>query len=182
MLHNSHSAPIAVNDRQGDQNAHAGSEWTIREIASEYDVTPRTLRFYEDKGLITPRRAGANRVYSAKDKSRLEQILRAKRLGFSLDDIADFQDVIEGRVLGRSDLLKRKKAYLRMVERLDRQREDIDIVTKGLERTAARIQTYVDDPARNAAIFNYAEAYDAVFKQHMDDDFSNETAGLPGTL
>ena len=182
MLHSPNTAPMAVNDRESGQDGRASGDWTIREIASEYDVTPRTLRFYEDKGLIAPRRAGGNRIYSAKDRARLEQILRAKRLGFSLDDIADFQDVIEGRVLDRSDLLKRKKAYLRMVERLDRQREDIDIVSKGLERAAARIQTYVDDPARNAAIFSFAQAYDAVFKQHMDDDFSNETAGLPGTL
>ena len=179
MLHMHDTAPEALNARR---SSGLQASWTIREIAARYDVTPRTLRFYEDKGLLSPDRASGNRVYSSKDRARLEQILRAKRLGFSLDDIADFLDVLEGKILDRSELLKRRKAYLRMAQRLERQREDIDIVSKGLERTASRIQAYVDDPARNADVLNYAHAYDAVFKQHMDDDFSDETAGLPGTL
>lgn len=178
MLHMTDTLPVPDNDRK----SAAGSAWTIRDVAAQYDVTPRTLRFYEDKGLLSPDRASGNRIYSAKDRSKLEQILRAKRLGFSLDDIADFLDVIEGRITRPEDLMKRSQAYTRMVERLERQREDIDVVTKGLQRTAARIKAYVNDPARNANVLNYASAYEAVFKQHMDDDFSDETAGLPGTL
>ncbi len=178
MLHIETDAPAPQNDR----TPPAGGFVSIREIAAQYNVTPRTLRFYEDKGLLSPGREGGGRVYSPRDRAKLEQILRAKRLGFSLDDIADFHDVIEGRVLDRAELLKRKKAYMRMTERLAQQRRDIDVVTKGLARTAARIQTFVDDPARDAAILNYAEAYEAAFKQHMDDDFSDETAGYPGTL
>ena len=157
-------------------------QWTIRELSGHYDITPRTLRFYEDKGLLSPDRSAGSRLYSARDRARLEQILRAKRLGFSLDNIADFQNVIEGKVLDRTELLKRRQAYLRMVDQLDQQRRDIDIVTKGLQRTAAGIKAYVDDPARDAAILNYAEAYAAAFAPHMDDDFSEETAGFPGTL
>lgn len=179
MLHMHKDEPIS--DISPAQAASARL-WTIREIAAHYDVTPRTLRFYEDKGLIAPERAAGNRVYTSKDRHRLEQILRAKRLGFSLDDIADFQDVIDGKVLARAELLKRRAAYLRMVEQLEQQRRDIDIVTKGLERTAAGIKAYVEDPARDAAILNYAEAYAAAFAPHMADDFSEETAGFPGTL
>ena len=152
-------------------SAHkAQEEWSIRDIACEYNVTARTLRFYEDKGLLSPRRENGARFFGQKDRRRLEHILRAKRLGFSLDDIADFQAVIEGRVLDRAELMKRQKAYLRMAESLQRRRDDIDIVTAGLTRTAKRINTYVNDPARDAAVFSHVEAYAAAISRHMDDD------------
>ncbi|MBU0656871.1 MAG: MerR family DNA-binding transcriptional regulator [Gammaproteobacteria bacterium] len=64
--------------------------WSISELADECGVTTRTIRFYEDKGLLQPQRAGSNRVYNYKDKARLILILRGKRLGFSLEDIGEF--------------------------------------------------------------------------------------------
>jgi DNA-binding transcriptional MerR regulator len=64
--------------------------WTISELADEYEISARTIRFYEDKGLLAPQRAGANRVYSYKDHARLKLILRGKRLGFSLEEIKEF--------------------------------------------------------------------------------------------
>lgn len=64
--------------------------WSISELADECGVTTRTIRFYEDKGLLQPQRAGSNRVYNYKDKARLTLILRGKRLGFSLEDIGEF--------------------------------------------------------------------------------------------
>jgi len=62
--------------------------WTIAELAREYDVTLRTLRHYEDLGMLAPERVGTARVYRQRDRIRLELILRGKRLGFSLDEIA----------------------------------------------------------------------------------------------
>lgn len=64
--------------------------WTISELADEYAISARTIRFYEDKGLLEPQRVGANRVYSYKDRARLKLILRGKRLGFSLEEIKEF--------------------------------------------------------------------------------------------
>lgn len=64
--------------------------WTISELAETYQISARTIRFYEDKGLLEPQRAGANRVYSYKDHARLKLILRGKRLGFSLEEIREF--------------------------------------------------------------------------------------------
>ncbi|EIJ34304.1 MerR family transcriptional regulator [Thiothrix nivea] len=64
--------------------------WSISELADECGVTARTIRFYEDKGLIQPQRVGANRVYNYQDRARLTLILRGKRLGFSLEDIGEF--------------------------------------------------------------------------------------------
>lgn len=68
---------------------------TIREMCDRYDVTPRTLRFYEAKELLYPQRVGQKRLYSARDRARLKLILRAKRFGFSLDDIRELLDLYD---------------------------------------------------------------------------------------
>ena len=67
--------------------------WTIAELAREFDVTPRTIRFYEDEGLIKPRRQGLNRIFSAGDRVRLGWILRGKRVGLSLAEIRALLDL-----------------------------------------------------------------------------------------
>lgn len=66
----------------------ADRTWTIGELATEFDTTLRTIRFYEDQGLLTPERAGTARVFRDRDRVRLQLILRGKRLGFTLTDIA----------------------------------------------------------------------------------------------
>lgn len=69
--------------------------YSVTELASELKVTPRALRFYEDKGLIAPQRAGKTRVYTARDRRRIVLILRGKRLGFSLREIAEWLDLYD---------------------------------------------------------------------------------------
>ena len=73
----------------GYDEAALQGEQTIGDIARTYEVSLRTLRFYEDKGLLTPRRQGTARFYSARDRIRLELILKGKRLGFTLAEIFD---------------------------------------------------------------------------------------------
>jgi len=68
---------------------------TVTELAQDLGVTPRTIRFYEDKGLITPQRAGSTRVYTVRDRARMILILRGKRLGFSLREIKDYLDLYD---------------------------------------------------------------------------------------
>ena len=63
-------------------------QFSIGDLAREFDVTPRTLRFYEEKGLLNPARGGQSRVYGASDRTRLRLILRGKRLGLTLDESA----------------------------------------------------------------------------------------------
>ena len=70
--------------------------WTVGELAEELGVTTRTLRFYEAEGLISPRRHGAARVYSVRDRTRLRLILRGKRFGMSLAEIAEIIDIYDG--------------------------------------------------------------------------------------
>jgi DNA-binding transcriptional MerR regulator len=67
--------------------------YSVTELARELDVTPRTIRFYEDQGLILPQRAGATRVYTHRDRARMILILRGKRLGFSIKEIREFLDL-----------------------------------------------------------------------------------------
>jgi len=67
--------------------------YTIGELAAELGVTPRTLRFYEDEGLVSPARSGQNRIYSHRDRARLKLICRGKRLGFSIQEIKEFLDL-----------------------------------------------------------------------------------------
>lgn len=65
------------------------SSYSIRHLAEEFDVTPRTLRFYEEKGLLRPARQGTNRLYDGADRARLKLILRGKKLGLTLDESSD---------------------------------------------------------------------------------------------
>ncbi len=69
--------------------------YSIRDLADEFDVTTRTIRFYEGLGLVTPRREGTRRVFDGRDRTRLRLILRGKRIGFALADIAEIVDMYD---------------------------------------------------------------------------------------
>ncbi|MFY7777190.1 MAG: MerR family transcriptional regulator, partial [Elstera sp.] len=71
------------------------SSYSIAQLTAEFEITPRAIRFYEDRGLITPRRNGNRRVYSPRDRVRLKLILRGKRLGLSLDEIREIIDMYD---------------------------------------------------------------------------------------
>ena len=71
------------------------AEFSISELASEFDITPRAIRFYEDQGLLAPRREGQRRIYSPRDRTRLKLTLRGKRLGLTLSEIRDLIDMYE---------------------------------------------------------------------------------------
>src|SRR5260370_40899599 len=71
------------------------TEFSISELAREFDVTPRAIRFYEDQGLISPRRDGQRRIYTPRDRTRLKLTLRGKRLGLTLSEIRELIDMYE---------------------------------------------------------------------------------------
>ena len=74
--------------------------YSITELAEEFDITPRAIRFYETKCLLSPQRAGATRVYNYRDRARLMLVLRGKRLGFSLEDIKEYIDLYDAERSG----------------------------------------------------------------------------------
>ena len=80
---------------QRDTKENGGDLRGIQQIATDLGVTTRTLRFYEDKGLIQPRRIGTTRVYTKRETGRMQLILRGKRLGFSLREIQEFLDLYD---------------------------------------------------------------------------------------
>jgi DNA-binding transcriptional MerR regulator len=102
------------------------SELTIAQIAQEYGVTHRTVRFYEDRGLITPERRGTRRIYHPRDRVRLGLILRGKRLGFSLEEITRIVDMYDEQP-GEAGQLQYllDQIEVRRVE-LEQMRRDID--------------------------------------------------------
>jgi DNA-binding transcriptional MerR regulator len=71
------------------------TEYSISELAREFDVTPRAIRFYEDQGLLAPRRDGQRRIYTLRDRTRLKLTLRGKRLGLTLSEIRELIDMYE---------------------------------------------------------------------------------------
>jgi DNA-binding transcriptional MerR regulator len=71
------------------------TEYSISELAQEFDVTPRAIRFYEDQGLLAPRRDGQRRIYTPRDRTRLKLTLRGKRLGLTLSEIRELIDMYE---------------------------------------------------------------------------------------
>lgn len=106
---------------------------TIREMCDAYDVTPRTLRFYEAKELLTPIRIGTRRLFTRRDRARLALILRGKRFGFSLEDIRQTLDLYD-RDGGQT--AQRQKAYDLAVKRLaemEAQRAELDLAIAELK-------------------------------------------------
>jgi len=80
---------------------HMAIEYSISDLAGEFDITTRSIRFYEEKGLLNPRRKGASRVYTPAERTKLKLILRGKRLGFTLDEsrsIIEMYDPLGGNV------------------------------------------------------------------------------------
>jgi len=164
------------------QNKTASSltstRWGIREFANMFDVTPRTIRFYEDKGLLSPKRQAGARIFDAEDYLRFERIMRAKRIGFTLDDIKQVMDVTDGHITDRVELLRRKKNFETVIRSLQRRREDIDVISKNMTEICAVITQNVENATDNDGVFDLAAAYDAKFKQTMADDFSAEFIDL----
>jgi DNA-binding transcriptional MerR regulator len=116
------------------------AEFSIGELATEFDVTPRAIRFYEDHGLLAPRRAGQRRIYSPRDRTRLKLTLRGKRLGLTLSEIRELIDMYEP---GRDERPQLKR-FLAVLENhkvsLEQQRADIQAQLTELEAFEKRIR------------------------------------------
>lgn len=110
--------------------------FTIRDLTKEFAVSARTLRFYEEKGLVDPGRRGEQRLYSRRDRARLAYVLAGKAVGFSLEEVRemlDLYDVGDGQVTQLKVALKK---FAERIERLNRQKAEIDHVIAELTRAS----------------------------------------------
>ena len=114
--------------------------YAIRQLCREFSVTPRALRFYEDKGLLAPARDGMNRVYNFRDRARLQLILRGKRVGFSLNEIREILDLYDEKDGGAAQMARSLKKFRERIVALKRQREDIDGAIHALEDGCVRLE------------------------------------------
>ncbi len=121
--------------------AAAPRSHTITELAAEFDITARAIRFYEDVGLLTPSRVGRNRVYTQRDRTRLKLTLRGKRLGLSLLEIKQLVDMYDSP----SDTMPQLTAFMAVLAQhrrlLEQQREDIEITLAEISQHEARCAT-----------------------------------------
>lgn len=117
------------------ESGNAETEYSIGELAREFDLTLRTLRFYEDKGMLRPRRVGIQRIYTRKDRARLKLIVMGKKVGFSLQDIAEMLDLYELKDGQESQLTLARSRFLEQIELLEQQKQDIEQAVLELQRT-----------------------------------------------
>lgn len=124
-------------------------KFKISDLAKEFDITTRSIRFYEDVGLIEPERKGNIRVYQRRDKIRLKLILRGKRLGFSLAEIRELFELYDtqqsdGQLLKMLTIIDEKQAHLQQ------QLDDISVVMNELETAKERCKQALSDNKINS--------------------------------
>jgi len=121
--------------------------YTITELAREFDITPRAIRFYEDQGLLTPKREGAGgriRVYSARERTRLKLTLRGKRLGLTLSEIKSLVDMYESPKDSAAQLNRFLLVLARHRETLAQQREDLEVTLAEIEAHEAHCRRMLE--------------------------------------
>ena len=111
------------------------NEYSIRELSQEFDVTTRTLRFYEEKGLLSPIRKGQNRIYSDADRARLILILRGKTLGLSLEQSADLISMYDPDS-------NNKKQLETLIDKIQSRRHQLETQKKELERMIVDLEEW----------------------------------------
>ncbi len=122
---------------------------TIREMCNAYDVTPRTLRFYEAKELLFPIRLGTRRLFTKADRARLTLILRGKRFGFSLEDIRQLLGMYDRNGSNNSQLSKTLELGQARLTQMERQRQELDAAIVELKEQLALTANMLK--GRNAA-------------------------------
>ena len=140
-----HEAAGMVATRTQQSGTEPEEIFTIGQLADEFGVTTRTIRFYESRGLIRPERKGSNRTYNRRDRARLKLILRGKNLGFSLEDIAEYLALYDAdpTQTAQTELLLRKVEGA--ISGLNKKRADLDRTLKELKEIKTRCIEHLSD-------------------------------------
>lgn len=145
-------------------------EMTIREMCDAFDVTPRTLRFYEQKELLSPIREGQRRLFTRRDRGRLKLILRGKRIGLPLNDIRellDLYDVTDGQ---RAQLRATLEKFRAHTSTLEAQRSDIESALANLREAIAFIEDKLSHLGNEGAQGDGIRAFEALARSRLDGD------------
>jgi DNA-binding transcriptional MerR regulator len=122
-------------------------QYSIRELTKELGVTARTLRHYEDEGLISPARNGQQRLYSSRDRARITLILRGRRVGFSLAEIGEILDLYDNKDGGAAQLSYARRKFTERIESLERQKADVEESLAELRLGLTMIENKLADDA-----------------------------------
>ena len=123
--------------------------YTISDLAREFEVTTRTIRFYEEKGLVAPRREGQKRLYTPADRVRIKLILRGKRIGMSLDECVDVIDMYDPEHNNAEQLHSLINRVQEKRERFLQQRRDLDDMLKGLDEVQSLCEHALTDARKH---------------------------------
>jgi DNA-binding transcriptional MerR regulator len=140
--------------------------YTIRQLCDEFDCTARALRFYEDKGLLAPARDGQTRIYSHKDRGRLQLILRGKRVGLPLAEIREMLDLYELGDGGVQQAARSLRKFQEQLVALERQRADIDAAIEQLRGGIAVLEQKLAETRPD--LLPQAADYDQVLRRQLD--------------
>jgi DNA-binding transcriptional MerR regulator len=124
---------------------------TIRDLTKEFGVSSRTLRFYEEKGLLTPRRDGQDRLYSRRDRARLKYVLMGKSVGFSLEEIREMLDLYDLGDRGATQLQGAHAKFGERIARLERQKVELERAIAELAHARKLIEGMLAKRQRNGA-------------------------------
>jgi DNA-binding transcriptional MerR regulator len=145
--------------------------FTIRQLCQEFNCTPRALRFYEDKGLLSPARDGMNRVYSYKDRARLRLILRGKRVGLALAEIREILDLYDIGDGGATQAAKSLKKFKERIVALEAQRVDIDNAIAELRAGVEMMERQLAETRPD--LLPQAADYDQVLRRRLDPEHAH---------
>jgi DNA-binding transcriptional MerR regulator len=140
--------------------------FTIRQLCQEFKCTPRALRFYEDKGLLSPARDGMNRVYSYRDRARLQLILRGKRVGLALAEIGEILDLYEVDDGGAQQAARSLKKFRERIVALESQKVDIDGAIKELQAGCEAMEKRLAQTRPD--LLPKAQEYDQVLRRRLE--------------
>jgi DNA-binding transcriptional MerR regulator len=130
-----------VTPREKLKDASAGQFYSVTQLGTDLGVSARTIRFYEDKGLISPQRAGNNRVYTLRDRARMTLILRGKKLGFSLREIKEYLDLYDADPTHAKQLRLLLKAVSSRILQLEDQQVALTEALSELRDVESQAQT-----------------------------------------
>ena len=142
--------------------------YSIRQLCREFGATARALRFYEDKGLLTPARKGQTRVYDARDRARLKLILRGRRIGFTLQEIQQMLDLYDHKDHNAHQMAVALRRHRAQIEALKQQREDLDAAIQTAEEACAVMEEKLGQ--HRPDLLPGADEYATVLGEHLNAD------------